>query len=64
MTGPAPSRDGMLDLGPDDADIVDPDTYVDGVPHATFRRLRNDEPVSWWSEPDGRASGRSRVTRT
>jgi len=42
-----------LDLGPSDADIVDPDTYVHGVPHATFRRLRRDDPVSWWDEPDG-----------
>lgn len=53
MTGPAPADGGKLDLGPDDADIVDPDTYVAGVPHATFRRLRNEEPVSWWNEPDG-----------
>jgi cytochrome P450 len=49
MSGPAPYGD----LGPDDADIVDPDTYVQGVPHATFRRLRNDDPVSWWDEHDG-----------
>ncbi|MGH9133622.1 MAG: cytochrome P450 [Ilumatobacteraceae bacterium] len=55
MTGPAPaSGDGMLDLGPDDADIVDPDTYTVGVPHATFLRLRRDDPVSWWDEPAGR----------
>jgi cytochrome P450 len=54
MTGPAPSPDGVLDLGPDDADIVDPDTFVNGVPHATFRRLRTEEPVSWWNEPDGK----------
>jgi cytochrome P450 len=46
MTGPAP--DG--DLGPDDADIADPDTYVAGVPHATFRRMRRSDPVSWWGE--------------
>ena len=45
MTIPAP--------GPADADIVDPDTYVAGVPHATFERLRRDEPVSWWDEHDG-----------
>jgi cytochrome P450 len=53
MTGPAWTGGGELDLGPSDADIVDPDTYVHGVPHATFRRLRNDDPVSWWDEPDG-----------
>jgi len=42
-----------LDPGPDDADIVDPDTYVRGVPYATFERLRRDDPVSWWEEPPG-----------
>ena len=46
MSGPGP--DG--ELGPADADITDPDTYVDGVPHATFLRLRTDDPVSWWDE--------------
>ena len=42
-----------LDLGRDDADIVDPDSYVDGVPYATFERLRTTDPVSWWDEHDG-----------
>jgi cytochrome P450 len=36
------------------ANITDPDVYVHGVPHATFRRLRDHDPVSWWNEPDGR----------
>jgi cytochrome P450 len=36
------------------ADILDPDVYVHGVPHATFQRLRDDDPVSWWPEPGGR----------
>ncbi len=35
------------------ADILDPDVYVHGVPHAAFQRLRDDDPVSWWPEPDG-----------
>lgn len=48
-SGPDPDRD----LGRDDLDIVDPDSYLDGFPHATFRRLRDDEPVSWWPEHDG-----------
>jgi cytochrome P450 len=42
-----------IELGPDDADITDPDTFVGGVPHATFQRLRRTDPVSWWSEHDG-----------
>jgi cytochrome P450 len=36
------------------ADITDPDVYVHGVPHATFKRLRDEDPVSWWDEKDGR----------
>ncbi|MCX6519407.1 MAG: cytochrome P450 [Actinobacteria bacterium] len=39
--------------GPADADITDPDAYVNGVPYATFERLRRDDPVSWWDEHDG-----------
>lgn len=42
-----------LDLGPADADIVDPDAYTAGVPYATFERLRTTDPVSWWDESDG-----------
>lgn len=39
--------------GADDLDIVDPDSFTNGFPHATFRRLRDDDPVSWWEEHDG-----------
>ena len=49
MSGPAPGGD----LGPDDADFTDPDTYVDGVPHATFARMRREAPVSFVEESDG-----------
>jgi cytochrome P450 len=52
VTGPGPGEG----LGPDDADIADPDTYTSGVPHATFARLRRDDPVSWW--PEDHAGGR------
>ena len=47
------SRPVGIELGPDDADITDPDTFVSGVPHATFERLRRTDPVSWWTEHDG-----------
>ena len=40
MAIPAHVDDYLADLGPDDADITDHDTYVGGVPHATFTRLR------------------------
>lgn len=45
--------DLSMDLGRDDLDIVDPDSYLHGFPHATFRRLRDTDPVSWHEEHDG-----------
>jgi cytochrome P450 len=44
----------ILSSGETHANITDPDVFVTGVPHATFKRLRDDDPVSWWDEPDGR----------
>ncbi len=29
------------------ADVYDPDTYLNGIPHAAFARLRSSDPVSW-----------------
>jgi cytochrome P450 len=43
-----------LDLGDAHADITDHDVYVRGVPHATFQRLREEDPVSFTEESDGR----------
>lgn len=43
-----------LDLGDAHADITKHDTYVAGVPHATFMRLRDEDPVSFTPEDDGR----------
>jgi cytochrome P450 len=43
------------------ADLTDPDVYLAGVPHATFQRLRDEDPISWWEERDG--SGFWSVTR-
>ncbi len=42
-----------LPTGSAHADIADPDSFTDGFPHATFDRLRREEPVSWWPESDG-----------
>lgn len=39
-----------LDLGDAYADIVDHDTYLGDVPHATFARLRRESPVAWIEE--------------
>src|SRR5512145_2936446 len=50
-----------INLGEAFADITDPDTYVRGVPHATFKRLRDEDPVSWWDEKEG--SGFWAITR-
>jgi hypothetical protein len=51
----------QIDLGQAFVDITDPDIYVAGVPHATFKSLRDQNPVSWWDEPEG--SGFWAVTR-
>lgn len=43
-----------LDLGDAHADLTDHDVYTHGIPHATFRRLRDESPVSFTEERDGR----------
>ncbi len=43
-----------VELGDDHADITRHDTFVTGVPYATFDRLRREEPVSWWDEDGSR----------
>ena len=53
MAAPAYVDDYLADLGPDDADITDHDTYTASVPHATFTRLRAEDPVHWTAEADG-----------
>ncbi|HEX2404060.1 MAG TPA: cytochrome P450 [Acidimicrobiia bacterium] len=35
------------------ADITSHDTFVRSVPHATFARMRREEPVAWVEEADG-----------
>lgn len=34
-------------------DLYDPDGYIDGPPHETFERLRQEQPVYWQPMPDG-----------
>lgn len=57
-TSPSASRATFVDhylaeLGPDDADLTSHDAYTSGVPHATFARLRREDPVHWTDETDG-----------
>ena len=35
----------------DEIDLVDPDNYVEGIPHEWFAYLRKEAPVSWQREP-------------
>jgi cytochrome P450 len=41
------------DPGGAHADITSHDTFVRSVPHATFARMRREEPVAWVEENDG-----------
>ena len=40
-------------FGDSHADLTSHDTFVNGVPHATFQRLRREDPVAWIEESDG-----------
>jgi cytochrome P450 len=37
----------------EDVDLINPDTYVQGVPHEQFALLRQEQPVFWQEEADG-----------
>jgi cytochrome P450 len=41
------------DRGDEYADLASHDTFVGAVPHATFARMRREEPVAWVEEADG-----------
>ena len=51
----------LSDFGAADADLTDHDSFTAVVPHATFQRLRAEDPVSWCDQEDG--SGFWSVTR-
>lgn len=51
-----------VQLGDAHADIVDHDTYLNDVPHATFARLRKESPVAWIDE-DAPNSGFWAITK-
>lgn len=46
-----PDRDRMSGMGADAVTIMDPDTYLHGVPYEAFARLRQSSPVVWMTEP-------------
>ena len=35
------------------ADLSSHDAFVNGVPHATFERMRKEDPVAWCESSDG-----------
>ncbi len=45
---------------PHDVDLSDPSTFVDGVPHAYFRWLREHDPVHWQAETGRSGSQKGR----
>ena len=47
MTVWHPSDDGH-------ADIASHDSYVNGTPHNTFQRLRDEDPMAWCDWADGK----------
>lgn len=59
MTPIAPLASANADNG--FANIASHDAFAHGVPHATFDRLRREEPVAWFDEVDG--SGFWAITR-
>ena len=44
-------------------DLLDADTFADGVPHAAFREVREAQPVFWFPQPGGHRDGFWVVTR-
>jgi cholest-4-en-3-one 26-monooxygenase len=46
-----------------DVDLSSPDTFVPGVPHEAFRRLRREAPVHWHDSPLDRDRGFWSITR-
>jgi cholest-4-en-3-one 26-monooxygenase len=44
-------------------DLLDADTFADGVPHAAFREVREAQPVFWFPQPGGHREGFWVVTR-
>ncbi|MFN8953712.1 MAG: hypothetical protein ACK5V9_01755, partial [Burkholderiales bacterium] len=36
------------------ADLSDHDSYVNGTPHNTFKRLRDEDPMAWCNWADGK----------
>ena len=50
MSSPSPVAP---ETGPFGADLSDPESFVAGVPHETFARLRREAPVAWHPDING-----------
>jgi cholest-4-en-3-one 26-monooxygenase len=50
-------------MAPIDVDLSSPDTFVPGVPHEAFRRLRREAPVFWQESCQEGANGFWSITR-
>lgn len=50
-----------VEMGDAYADLTSHDTFTQGIPHATFKRLRETDPISWIDEED--ASGFWAITK-
>jgi cholest-4-en-3-one 26-monooxygenase len=48
---------------PVDVDLVDPDTFLSGMPVDAFARMREEAPVFWHEQPGGNGGGFWAVTR-
>jgi cholest-4-en-3-one 26-monooxygenase len=48
---------------PVDVDLIDPDTFSDGVPVELFAQVREEAPVFWHDQPGGHGGGFWVVTR-
>ncbi|HUR13328.1 MAG TPA: cytochrome P450 [Mycobacteriales bacterium] len=44
-------------------DLLDADTFADGVPHAAFREVRDAQPVFWFPQPGAHGGGFWVITR-
>ncbi len=62
-TTPESASAGTRPRCPVDLDLVDPDSFLSGMPFEAFARMRDEAPVFWHEQPDGPGGGFWAVTR-